>query len=48
MGEGFLPNADVTIDIAVQADARVIEINILAPELKNKLQELWKNKDILI
>ena len=48
MGDGFLPKADVTIDIAVQADARLIEINILAPEVKNKLQDLWKNKDILI
>ena len=48
MGEGFLPKADVTIDIVVQVDARVIEINILAPEVENKLQELWKNKDILI
>ena len=48
MGNGFLPKADVTIDIVVQADARSIEINILAPEVKNKLQDLWKNKDILI
>ncbi len=48
MGLGFLPNADVTIDIAVQADARLIEINILATEVKNKLEDLWKNKDILI
>ena len=48
MGDGFLPKADVTIDMAVQADARVIEINILAVDVKNKLQELWKNKDILI
>ena len=48
MGEGFLPKADVTIDMVVQADARVIEINILATDVKNKLQELWKNKDILI
>ncbi len=48
MGDGFLPKADVTIDMVVQADARVIEINILAVDVKNKLQELWKNKDILI
>lgn len=48
MGDGFLPKADVIIDMAVQADARVIEINILAVDVKNKLQELWKNKDILI
>jgi hypothetical protein len=38
----------VTIDIVVQADARLIEINILAQEVENKLQDLWKNKDILI
>ncbi len=48
MGDGFLPKADVTIDIVVQADARLIEINILAQEVENKLQDLWKNKDILI
>lgn len=48
MGEGFLPKADVTINMIVQGDARLIEINILANDVKNKLQELWKNKDILI
>ncbi len=48
MGQGFLPAADLEINLRYQADTRLLEIQALAPALKNSLILHWKNKDILL
>lgn len=48
MGKGMLPVADLEIRLENQIDSRAIEINVLAPELKNFIKLNWKNKDILL
>lgn len=48
MGKEYLPDAELEINLSHQADSRLIEINILAPQLKNKLELDWKNKHILL
>lgn len=48
MGEGHLPIADLELKLSQQNAGRLIEINILAESLKNKLAFSWKNKDLLL
>ena len=47
MGAGFLPAADLEIRLHYQADARLLEIKVLAEKLKKSLQLDWKNKEIV-
>ncbi len=48
MGAGFLPVADLVINLQQQADKRLIEIKALQVN-KNKFCKLiWKNKEILL
>lgn len=48
MGKGYLPTADLEIYLHHQNHARLLEISILNPALKNSLQLDWKNKHILL
>lgn len=48
MGEGFLPTADVEIFLNVVGEGRECQIKILNPQLKNSLEVLFKNNDILL
>ncbi len=48
MGEGFLPAADLELNLGMHGDGRLIEINVLAASLKNTLNLSWKNKDLLL
>ena len=48
MGEGYLPSADVEVRLSHREYGRIIEINVLADSLKNKLSITWKNKDLLL
>ncbi len=48
MGEGHLPPADIELKLSHQGHRRIIEINVLADSLKNKLLIVWKNKDLLL
>jgi tRNA threonylcarbamoyladenosine biosynthesis protein TsaE len=48
MGEGFLPTADVEISLNVVEEGRRLEIKALNPQLKNTLEVLFKNNNILL
>lgn len=48
MGEGFLPKANVEIFLNIVGEGRVLEIKVLNPELKNSLEVLFKNNNILL
>lgn len=48
MGDGFLPDADLTLNFQPLGNGRSIEINVLAPGLKGSLKLNWKNKDLLL
>lgn len=47
-GDGFLPVADLELHLSACDEGRVIEINVLAHNLKNTLNLSWKNKDLLL
>ena len=47
-GSGFLPVADIELHLQHHGDARLLEIKVLDPALKNSLQLHWKNKYILL
>lgn len=48
MGAGFLPPADLSLLIEIAGEGRSIQINDLAPSLKNIIKLSWKNKDLLL
>lgn len=48
MGAGFLPTADLEIFLNVVDQGRELRINILSQQLKNTLEVLWKNNNILL
>ena len=48
MGVGFLPPADLAIDLQHQTDQRVIEIKALQTSENKIYKLLWKNKEILL
>ena len=48
VGEGQLPTADVEVRLRHHGQIRMVEINVLANSLKNKLTIIWKNKEMLL
>lgn len=48
MGEGFLPPPDLSLLLEIVGEGRSIQINNLAPSLKNIIKLSWKNKDLLL
>lgn len=48
MGAGYLPPADIEVQLSYQGHGRGIEIKVLADSLKNSLILSWKNKDLLL
>lgn len=48
-GKGWLPEPDINISIhATDGNVRIVKIGFLSNNLKNKLEQYWKNKDILL
>lgn len=48
MGEGFLPQADIDLELQVTGRGRDINIKALPERLTKKIILNWKNKDILL
>ncbi len=48
MGKGFLPDADIEIQLSMQGTGRKMEIDVINADLKNNLHLNWKNKDLLL
>ncbi len=48
LGKGFLPEADIVLELSILGTERMLEITCLSDELQNKLKLNWKNKDILL
>ena len=48
MGVGFLPKADLEISLMVEGQGRKLQLEAHDPNLKNTLEVLCKNKDILL
>jgi tRNA threonylcarbamoyladenosine biosynthesis protein TsaE len=48
MGAGFLPTADLVINLQHQADKRLIEIKALQVNENKVYKLIWKNKEILL
>ncbi len=48
MGQGFLPDADLEINLIHDGDRREAVLTAISEKIKNNLQLNWKNKDILL
>ncbi len=48
MGQGFLPDADLEINLIHDGDRREAVFTAVSEKIKNNLQLNWKNKDILL
>jgi tRNA threonylcarbamoyladenosine biosynthesis protein TsaE len=48
MGAGYLPAADIVINLQHHADKRLIEIKALQASVNKSIKLLWKNKEILL
>lgn len=48
MGAGFLPEADLVLNLQALNAGRSIEIKVLTPYLKDSIKLNWKNKDLLL
>lgn len=48
LGKGFLPEADMVLELSVLGSERMVEITCLTEKLQNKIKLNWKNKDILL
>ena len=48
MGDGFLPQADVKLSMNVVGDWRELQIDVSDQNLKNTLEVLWKNNNLLL
>ncbi len=44
MGQGFLPEADLTIQLNIVDDSRQVEMTSRSEAMKNKILLKWKNK----
>ena len=48
MGAGFLPTADLEVFLNVVDQGRELQVEILNQQLKNRVEVLWKNNNILL
>ncbi len=48
MGEGYLPPPDVSLHLRVAGEGRDAEIGLAPEQLLKKLNQDWKNNDILL